>query len=94
MKNFRWVTTPGGTTTPTQITYFFPTSTTDYGANYSDAARFATFKPVTPAQQAAIRDAFALITSYTGISFVPAAARRRSRSRFGHQLAAQLAAPA
>jgi serralysin len=75
LSGYRWVTTSGGSTTPTTITYFFPTTATDYlsDTDYYDKAAVANFAPVTPAQQAAVLSAFALITSYTGLQFQLAA---------------------
>jgi hypothetical protein len=75
LSGYRWVTTNGGKTSPTAITYYFPTTVDDYLSNPSYYApnAVANFEQVTPSQQAAVLSAFALISSYTGLQFQLAA---------------------
>lgn len=51
------------------ITYSFPTSTTTYGAHYSDAAALKGFQALSAEQEEVVRYAFGLIAQYTGLVF-------------------------
>jgi serralysin len=58
------------------ITYSFPTSSDDYGTSdgagtgqYPDPAPFSGFSPLTQTQEADVQRAFALISSYTNLTF-------------------------
>jgi serralysin len=69
--NERWVTSFGGSVTPTTMTYSFPTSAADYTSvpGYNDADLIASFQALTDFQKDAVRTGFNLITSYTGVTF-------------------------
>ena len=71
LSNHYWTSDAAGTTAATQFTYFFPTDASQYPQNYQDAAGLAVFKPTNVHQQDAARIGFALITSYTSITFDP-----------------------
>lgn len=76
MMDYRWTTSYLGSEAASVITYAFPTSTTDYtsvAGGYPDTSLLATFQPVTANQKAAILSAFALVSSYTTLTFTEAA---------------------
>ncbi|MBA4791444.1 MAG: DUF4114 domain-containing protein [Rhizobiales bacterium] len=73
MMDYRWTTTYGGDQAATIATYSFPTSTTDYtdvAGGYPARELLTTFQPVTEEQKAAVKTAFALVSSYTNLTFV------------------------
>lgn len=63
----------GSRWTATTLTFAFPGSGDVYGANY-DAGENALHLPFNAAQKAAARQAFDLVSSYTGLKFVEVAA--------------------
>ena len=72
--DYRWTTSFNGPTAATTITYAFPTQVSDYGpaAAYAAPKSLIGFAPLTDSQKAAELTAFDLISSYTGLKFVPA----------------------
>ena len=70
----------------TAITYSFPTLSASYGTSYGssagqypDMAPFKGFAPLTSQQQADVQRAFALISSYTNLTFTKVAEASASR---------------
>ncbi len=59
--------------TPGTLTYSFPSSSADYGSDYSDAADLAGFQPLSDAEQEVARLAFGMIAGYTNLTFIEAA---------------------
>ena len=68
-----WTSDAAGTTAAERLTYFFPTSASQYPANYQDPHGLAAFKATTDQQQDAAVIGFNLITLYTGVGFSLAA---------------------
>ena len=71
MMGYRWVTSPNGSTPASEIKYGFPTDKLDYTrTGYAwPAQRIDDSTPLDANQKAAVVDALALITSYTGLKF-------------------------
>ena len=84
MMDYRWTSSFGGSIAATQIPYSFPGSAADFlvVAGYPEAGLISTFKPATPAQQAATRTAFGLVASYTNLAFVEVSSGLASASTF------------
>jgi len=75
LMDFRWTTSFGGSEPATTITYFFPTSASDFTVvpGYPSAAEIGSFQPLTAEQQTAAKTGFDLVASYTNLTFVQAA---------------------
>jgi serralysin len=84
MMDFRWTTSFGGPQPATTISYFFPTSASDFTAvaGYPSADLISTFQPLTAEQQAAAITGFDLVASYTNLTFVQAASGLASDATF------------
>jgi serralysin len=66
-----WVTTNGGSTPATTITYYLPASADDYLStpDYAGVSHLGGFEEVTASQRAAIGNGLALVSSYTRLQF-------------------------
>jgi Ca2+-binding RTX toxin-like protein len=76
LAGYRWSTAADGTNPTTALTYFFPTSEdvylTDEHYPAESKKSLENFDRLTDAQKASVDTAFALIKSYTQLTFVPA----------------------
>jgi Ca2+-binding RTX toxin-like protein len=75
LMGYRWTTSDYGDQPATTITYAFPTQTSDYTStpDYPGTAYLTGFTEATATQQAAVVTALDLVSSYTELTFVPAA---------------------
>jgi serralysin len=74
LMDYYWVTSLGGDTPATRITYAFPDQTSYYSAveGYPGAEHLATFRQATAEQKAAALVAMNLVASYTKLTFAAA----------------------
>ena len=72
LSNHYWTSDAAGLEAATAFTYFFPTSASQYPADYQDPKGLAVFQPTTSFQQEASVIGFNLITWFTGVTFTQA----------------------
>jgi serralysin len=84
LMDFRWTTSFGGNQAAKTISYFFPQQASDYTKvdGYPATTQVQSFAALTPAQEAAAKTAFGLVSFYTLLKFVPAASGSAADAAF------------
>ena len=75
MMDYRWTLAYGGEEPATTISYYFPTTATDYtnvAGGYPKTSLLTGFQELTDAQKDAVVTAFGLVASYTNLTFAEA----------------------